>query len=154
MQRCSHSEWWASETYENIYNNAAKSIFPQATVLMCYFHVLVNLKNQSFNRTLKREFFKRRRLSVFGCLTKLEEVIKYYSSIHIIFHSLPKYQERLQKLSFYYTTESFIKTNKYTYEVCSRYLIKLKNNSCSCWYFSKWGICKHAMAFSNVYDLS
>ena len=29
-----------------------------------------------------------------------------------------------------------------------------KNNSCSCWYFSKWGICKHAVAFSNVYDLS
>ncbi len=90
---------------------------------MCYFHVLVNLKNQSFNRTLKREFFKRRRLSVFGCLTKLEEVIKYYSSIHIIFHSLPKYQERLQKLSFNYTTESFVKINKYTYEVCERYLI-------------------------------
>ena len=86
--------------------------------------------------------------------SKLEEVIKYYSSIHIIFHSLPKYQERLQKLSFDYTTESFVKTNKYTYEVCSRYLIKLKNNSCSCWYFSKWGICKHAVAFSNVYGLS
>ena len=113
-----------------------------------------NSPTESFNSTLKREFFKRSRLSVFGCLTKLEEVIKYYSSIHIIFHSLPKYQERLQKLSFDYTTESFVKTNIYTYEVCSRYLIKLKKNSCSCWYFSKWGICKHAMAFSNVYDLS
>ena len=114
----------------------------------------ISYRHQNMSFALKREFFKRRRLSVFGCLTKLEEVIKYYSSIHIIFHSLPKYQERLQKLSFDYTTESFVKINKYTYEVCSRYLIKLNNNSCSCWYFSKWGICKHAVAFSNIYGLS
>ncbi len=38
--------------------------------------------------------------------------------------------------------------------VFSRNLIKLKKNSCSCWYFSEWGICKHAVAFSYVYDLS
>ncbi len=52
---------------------------------------------ESFNATIKRDFFLRKRLSVLGCALKIEDIIKYYSSDDIKFNKYPKFVEATQK---------------------------------------------------------
>ena len=49
--------------------------------------------------TLKRDFFKRKRLSVFGAILKIEEIIIYYSEANKEFNITPKFVDSLIKRS-------------------------------------------------------
>lgn len=53
-----------------------------------------NSNIESFNATIKRDFFFRKRLSVIGAVSKIEEIIRYYSiEEKSLFHIYPKFKE-------------------------------------------------------------
>jgi hypothetical protein len=78
-----------------------------------------NSNIESFNATIKRDFFKRKRFSVYGAILKLEEIIKYYSKADIEFHTLPKFVDKLNKNSLLKTKKDFFRKDKYTFLIKS-----------------------------------
>ncbi len=115
---------------------------------------------ESFNATIKRDFFMRKRLSVLGCALKLEDVIKYYSSNDIEFHRYPKFVEAYQKKASLKTIKDFIPTGKKIFKLLSSvkkwgdHIINVEKKSCSCPLYLKRAICIHSLAYSNLLKLN
>ena len=117
-----------------------------------------NSNIESFNAAIKRDFFKRRRMTVIGAVYKLEEIIKYYSIDDRAFHADPKYVEKLNDFSLTKKLEDFKVLPNHCVSICSsitseKYIIRVKDKSCSCSFWLKKKICVHSLAWSNLNDL-
>ena len=66
---------------------------------------------ESFDASIKRDFFKRKRPSVFGAIIKLEEILAYYSEYRE-FHTYPKYEQNLHMLSLSKTKTDYKSNGK------------------------------------------
>ena len=105
-----------------------------------------NSNIESFNAAIKRDFFKRRRMTVIGAVHKIEEIIKYYSTNKKEFHILPKYSDKLDKFSLSKTLKDIKVIEKLSVSIKStvtnaKYIIKLKDKSCSCCFWLKKNLC-------------
>jgi len=117
-----------------------------------------NSNIESFNATIKRDFFTRKRLSVLGCALKLEEVIKYYSSSDIEFNKYPKFNGDLQKKASLTSASDFVSFGKLfklksSSEKYDYHIINPEKKSCSCSIYLKKAICNHSLAYSNLFSL-
>ena len=98
-------------------------------------------------------------MTVIGAVHKIEEIIKYYSTIKKEFHILPKYSDKLNKFSLSKTLKDFKVIDNLSVSIKStvtnaKYIIKLKDKSCSCCFWLKKKICVHSLAWSNLKDLN
>ena len=118
-----------------------------------------NSNIESFNAVIKRDFFKRKRLSVFGAVLKIEDIIKYYSTANITFSKYPKYVEDLHKKSAHYAQNDFLSIDRQNFKIKSLsqkseyHKIDIQEKSCSCPLWLKNAICVHSLAFSNLNKL-
>lgn len=123
------------------------------------YHTPAGLANtnsniESFNATIKRNFFfNRKRLSVYGATLKLKELIKYYSKTNIPFHTIPRYEEKLHKKANLKLVSDFIPIGSKHFKILSRYgdhKISIVNKSSTCPIWLKKAICVHTLACSNL----
>ena len=105
---------------------------------------------ESFNATIKRDFFMRKRHSVFGAVLKLELIVKYYSNKETPFHMLPKYSDKLHDKAKKLSSSDF-KFSGNLVKIDSRRIL-INKKSCSCPQWLKWAICYHSLALSNLKD--
>ena len=118
---------------------------------------------ESFNKTLKEQFFERVIISLGAAIDKLDDIISYYSNNkERKFTRQPKFVKYYHELALTLTKNNFrVRSDptkvKYTCEK-NTYLIDLNDNSnyrnwsCSCKYFLKDGICMHLIGYSWLTD--
>ncbi len=119
-----------------------------------------NSNIESFNATIKRDFFMRKRLSVLGCALKLEDVIKYYSSNDIEFNRYPKFNQDIQNKASLKCIKDFEPIGKRCFRLTGStklwgdHIVNQETKSCSCPIYLKKGICTHSLAYSNLMNLN
>jgi len=120
-----------------------------------------NSNIESFNASIKRDFTIRRRMSISvnGGLSKLKEIVVYYSNIGEPFEKQPPFCEKALELAKGISKKQFKMQGRqlviYNGSNTS-FKIKLDNSSfsCDCKYFIKGAVCKHTVAYSMLYELN
>ena len=121
-----------------------------------------NSNLESFNNTVKRIFTKRQTFYISGAISKIAEVILYYSANKHPFKDYPKHHpkvveqaKKLTKDNFKHKERNIVryngKNNKFTIRLDD--LACYNNASCDCSGFMKEAICMHLLGYSNVHSL-
>ena len=115
---------------------------------------------ESFNNMIKTQFMKRVVMSIGGALSKLEEIIIYYSSNRRKFHFSPRFLKTVHELATSLTRANFRLINRATVAYTglhNRFILNVdderayKNCSCNCTHYTKDGICMHLVGYSWIY---
>jgi hypothetical protein len=120
-----------------------------------------NSNLESFNETIKRDFTNKRVSHIFESLSKIAEIITYYSDHQQEFFTTPKYNKNVFEKTKSLTKKnySFVDSHNVIYRglfdpVNIIFKKKTKEFFCECCAFMKHGICKHLVGFSNLFDLN
>ena len=102
--------------------------------------------------TIKRDFFMRVKLSVYGAVQK---ITRYYSIKEPMFNLIPKHDIKLNALALKYRKKQFTTGSKKVsiFEAGRCHYIDIKRKSCDCKIFLKRAICVHTLGFSHSYEL-
>ena len=128
-----------------------------------------NSNIESFNATFKRDYTKFFKCTMLTAVKKLFQCIVDYSNradTMNTFWESPKFDKDIKEAASKLVKSQFKKNGKYSKKVtyCSVYdkitfEIRLddercfKSSSCSCSTFTKWALCKHIVAYSNLNSL-
>ena len=156
------SDRYKSESYD-LWNYVNKQWFEDPFNKWQIYHNDPGLTNtnsniESFNAAVKCDFFKRKRMTVYGAVCKIEEIVKYYSLDNRKFQLFPKFVLKLNNNALVKKLSDFKKIDKSSYSIKSSqtsniYIIRLADKCCSCGYLKK-KICIHSLAWSNLNGLN
>ena len=115
---------------------------------------------ESFNNMIKTQFMKRVVMSIGGALSKIEEVIIYYSNNPKKFNFSPRFVKTTNVLALTLTKENFRlkdrekvmytgKSNRLTLNLVGKNACR--NCSFDCTNYMKDGICAHLVGYSWIY---
>lgn len=116
---------------------------------------------ESFNNLIKTQFMKRIVMSIGGALSKLEEIIIYFSNNRKKFNFSPRFVKTTHELASSLTKRNFRlldnrtvaytgKNNKFTIDIANE--DAYRNCSCNCMTYMKDGICAHLVGYSWIYE--
>ena len=95
-----------------------------------------NSNIESFNATIKRDFSLRKRYSVYNSVSVINQIIAYYSTNKKPFHLTPKFSEKTHQLGLKCSVSHIYKKHGQGHILCNdKWVIKLKNHSCTCRFF-------------------
>ena len=108
----------------------------------CKESVKHSMRSKYTNECQRTSPFCLHGMTVIWAVHKIEVIIKYYSTIKKEFHILPKYFDKLNKFSLSKTLKDFKVIDKLSVSIKStvtnaKYIIKLKDKSCSCCFWLK-----------------
>jgi len=111
-----------------------------------------NSNIESFNKQIKL-FTSKKKLSVFGMIDKVDEMVQYYSIHQTTFNEFPKYDNNINELA-YKCDKGLFKKKDYKRYMYKTWTIDRIEKTCSCRMFCKQAICPHSLAFSHIKDLN
>jgi len=137
----------------------------------CYWQIFrnkpgfanTNSNLESFNNTVRRIFTKRQLFYLSGSISKLAEIILYYSINKKAFRDNPKFYKNVSELASRLTIDNFKHTDRNTVRYKgknNKFVIRLNDKgcfnscSCSCDTFTKEAVCMHLLGYSNVHELN
>lgn len=117
---------------DNLFTYLESWMQPPFNKWMSYYNppgqACTNSNIESFNATIKRDFFHRKRLSVAGAVIKFEQIIKYYQTI--IFNDKPKYIESLNKAANEKVLGDYKSKGSGLYQIDEKLTINIKKKNC------------------------
>jgi len=122
-----------------------------------------NSNLESFNNTVKRTFTKRQSFYISGSISKLAEIILYYSINKKAFKDHPKFYKKVVEQANRLTVDNFKHRDRNTVQYKGRvnkFIINLNdkgcfnNCSCNCGTFTKEAVCMHLLGYSNIHELN
>ncbi|RNA36561.1 hypothetical protein BpHYR1_025820 [Brachionus plicatilis] len=103
---------------------------------------------ESFNRSIKRTFTKRKRMFVLDFVQVLLRIARYNSIKNSTFHTKPVPSSKAKLAGVKYSKKGYFKKcgkNIYKFSDNEEFLINITDKMCNCKYFRKDAICGHLL---------
>ncbi|CAF1025057.1 unnamed protein product [Brachionus calyciflorus] len=108
---------------------------------------------ESFNRSIKRTFTKKKRMFVLDFVQVLLRIARYYSIKNSTFHTRPVPNSKAKLAGIKYSKKGYFRKcgkDIYKFSNNEEYFLNMKDKTCNCKYFRKDAICGHLIGLDSV----